>query len=252
MTHPSDDELVLHYYGESRESTAHIASCASCTARADDLALLLGSIRDDVPARGEHYGLEVWQRVRPHLERGQRRWRLPAIRWAVAAAAAATIAVSAFLAGRLSNPASKADVSTTPTGASRIESPDARRVLLLSVADHLERSDRVLTEIMNAPRGVDLDAEQQWAVDLVAANRLYRQDAVDAHEASVADVLDDLERVLLDIVHRPADTSATDLDQIRRRIDSAALLFKVRMMSNELRQRQLGDTPASQPPVPIS
>ena len=35
-----------------------------------------------------------------------------------------------------------------------------------------------------------------------------------------------------------ADAQA-DLDQIRRRIDSAALLFKVRVLTNELRQQQL-------------
>jgi hypothetical protein len=29
-----------------------------------------------------------------------------------------------------------------------------------------------------------------------------------------------------------------DLEQIRRRIDAAALLFKVRVMSDELRQRE--------------
>ena len=51
-------------------------------------------------------------------------------------------------------------------------------------------------------------------------------------------VLDDLERSLLEIVHSPSRISAADLEQIRRRIDAAALLFKVRVMSDELRQRE--------------
>ena len=80
----------------------------------------------------------------------------------------------------------------------------------------------------------------------MAANRLYRQDALDAEESSVASVLDELERALLDIVHRPADAQPADLEQIRRRIDSAALLFKVRVLTTDLRQRQLGaDAPAT-------
>ena len=54
----------------------------------------------------------------------------------------------------------------------------------------------------------------------------------------MAAVLDDLERSLLEIVHRPSPIRAVDLDQIRRRIDAAALLFKVRVMSDELRQRE--------------
>ncbi|HTM05289.1 MAG TPA: hypothetical protein VL173_17385 [Vicinamibacterales bacterium] len=262
MTHLSDDDLVLHHYGELPEADAHVVSCTSCAARARELATVLGSISDAVPERGEHYGLEVWQRIRPHLEPHRPWWKLSLVRWGLAAAAVALIAVSSFVAGRFWRVPSKSDVTATATRSTgadaRGHSGDAtnpgsapgddesiRRVLLLSVADHLERSDRVLTDIMNTPGGADISVEQQWAADLVAANRLYRQDALDADETSVAAVLDELERTLLDIVHRPADTSSEDFDQLRRRIDSAALLFKVRVMSNELRHQQLApDAPA--------
>jgi len=111
------------------------------------------------------------------------------------------------------------------------------RILLTSVVDHLDRSDRVLTDIMNAPRG-DISTEQRWASDLLDASRLYRQDAVDAGDDSVASVLDELERNLIEIVHSPSRISAADLEQIRRRIDAASLLFKVRVMSDELRKRE--------------
>ena len=93
---------------------------------------------------------------------------------------------------------------------------------------------------MNAPGG-DISAEQRWAEDLVAASRLYRQDAVAAGEHAVASVLDELERSLLEIVHSPSRATAASLDQIRRRIDAAALLFKVRVLGDELRQRELPD-----------
>jgi hypothetical protein len=120
----------------------------------------------------------------------------------------------------------------------------ANLILLTSVADHLDRSARVLTDIMNASdRGDDISTEQRWAVDLLDASRLYRQDAVDAGEQSVANVLDELERSLLEIVHSPSQISAADLEQIRRRIDAAALLFKVRVMRDELRQREEPDRP---------
>jgi len=95
----------------------------------------------------------------------------------------------------------------------------------------------VLTDIMNAPRG-DISTQQRWADDLLDASRLYRQDAVDAGEDSVASVLDELERNLIEIVHSPSRISAADLEQIRRRIDAASLLFKVRVMSDELRKRE--------------
>jgi len=46
---------------------------------------------------------------------------------------------------------------------------------------------------------------------------------------------------------------AADLVRIRERIDSAALLFKVRVMTNELRQRQFGsDPPSDRSTTPVS
>src|SRR6185369_9740838 len=130
-------------------------------------------------------------------------------------------------------------IASNPSGGpGSVDAGDTRRrILLTSVADHLDRSERVLTDIMNAPRG-DISTEKRWADDLLTASRLYRQDAVDAGEQSVAVVLDELERSLLEVVNSPAKISAADLEQIRRRIDAAALLFKVRMMSDELRERE--------------
>jgi hypothetical protein len=123
-----------------------------------------------------------------------------------------------------------------PANPENLEHPE-NRILLTSVADHLDRTDRVLTDIMNAPRG-DISTEQRWADDLLDASRLYRQDAIAAGEDSVASILDELERSLIEIVHSPSRISAADLEQIRRRIDAASLLFKVRVMSDELRQRE--------------
>jgi hypothetical protein len=255
MTHVSDDDLVLHYYGDAPEAAAHLTSCLDCASRARELAAVLGAVTDEVPERGEHYGLEVWQRVRPHLEPRRAWWRVPAVQWGLGAAAVAVLAVSSFVAGRFSTVPSNTNVTATQQAATTQNAGgqmDGRRVLLLSVADHLERSDRVLTDIVNAPGGVDLSAEQQWAADLVAANRVYRQDALDADEGSVADVLDELERTLIDIVHRPAGATAADFEQIRRRIDSAALLFKVRVMTNELRQQQFAPDASKRSSIPIS
>ena len=33
MTHCSDDDLVLHYYGEDTAHAAHLAACAECATR---------------------------------------------------------------------------------------------------------------------------------------------------------------------------------------------------------------------------
>jgi len=208
--HYTDDELTLYYYGEGRRRATiekHLETCASCASLYREIAGTLAIVAaPEVPERGDQYGLEVWQRIRHKLP--ERDARSDAT-----TAPAAAIASSARAAG------------------------DSRRILLTSVADHLDRSERVLTDVMNAPDRGDISTEQRWAEDLLDASRLYRQDAMDAGEQSVAAVLDDLERSLLEIVHSPSKVSTADLDDIRRRIDAATLLFKVRVMSDELRKR---------------
>jgi len=240
MTHCSDDDLVLQYYGEADHE--HVRTCGECAARLREMAAVLESLTTTVPERGDAYGSEVWQRIRPELIQSPAPWySRQVVRWAMAAAAGIALVFSGYVAGRFST--TKLSVAKSVQQAVSTSEDQARkRMLLLTVADHLEHSDRVLTEIMNAPDATDISAERQWAQDLVAANRLYRQDAADADERSVADVLDDLERALLDIVHGSNDAGPEELDRIRGRIDSAALLFKVRVMTNELRQRQLVST----------
>jgi hypothetical protein len=235
MTHLTDDDLVLQYYGEN-DHAAHLEACASCAARYRDLATVMDALPPvDAPPRDAAYAERVWTQVQPRLAM-RPRWGT-AWQRAMAAAAAVVLLIAGFTAGRLWHPtpaptiaSGRGDIDAAATDAQR------RRVLLLTVADHLERSDRVLTEVMNAGT-TNLAMEQQWATDLVAANRLYRQEALDADETSLAAVLDELERALLDIVHRPAAASSGDIDLVRRRIDAAALLFKVRVMRTELRQR---------------
>ena len=252
--HYSEDDLTLYYYGEGRRRDAieqHLAACATCASLYRDIAGTLGMIAaPEAPERGDQYGLEVWQRIRHKLPERPEPW------WAsffqrdrlTLAAAAAMLVLVAFIAGRVwprqpvapaGNPGLTAGGATTGGGNAAAGDARQQRILLTSVAEHLDRTERVLTDIMNAPDTGDISNEQRWADDLLTTSRLYRQDAEDAGEQSVAAVLDALERSLLEIVNSPSKITAADLEQIRRRIDAAALLFKVRVMSDELRQREL-------------
>jgi hypothetical protein len=257
--HFTDDELTLYYYGEGRrrhDIERHLESCRACAVTYREIAGTLAMIAaPEVPERGDQYGLEVWQRIRHKLpepdfggfSRFSRFWGFSGFGLA---AAAALLMIAAFVGGRAWQRAAApaptlATNSANPAKPGNLANPDRRtnledpenRILLTSVAEHLDRSDRMLTDIMNAQRG-DISIEQRWATDLLDASRLYRQDAVAAGEESVASVLDELERSLIEIVHSPSRISAADLEQIRRRIDAASLLFKVRVMSDELRQRE--------------
>ena len=237
MKHCSDEDLLLEYYGEAPTASPHLDACGECSVRYRELRALLDSVTLDAPARGDHYGLEVWQAIRHRLPDRQPSWRdMFNPRWAFAAFAAVVLLTAGFTVGRMWPPAEQAVVRTDTrhTDVAATDEQAQRRALLLAVSEHFDRSDRVLVEIMNAAGPRDLTKEQAWAGDLVSASRLYRQSAIAINEPGMAAVLEEVERVLLDIVHEPSRATAADLEDIRRRIDSAALLFKVRVMTNEL------------------
>lgn len=256
MTHYTEDDLTLYYYGEDKRRAAieqHLADCAVCARTYRDIAGTLAMIETpDAPERGDQYGLEVWQRIRHQLPekefgfKGFKRFKgfkgfSGFNRFVGFAAAAAALVIVAFIAGQRSrqnllNPLNPVNPRNPVNQVA--DTATKRRILLSSVADHLDRSERLLTDIVNTSGRSDISAEQTWAEDLLATSRLYRQDAVDAGETSIASVLDDLERNLVEIVHSPSNISAADLEQLRRRIDAAALLFKVRVMSDELRKTE--------------
>jgi hypothetical protein len=124
-----------------------------------------------------------------------------------------------------------------------IDDDAGERVRLAAVGDHLEQTERVLLEIVNASSTVeqpaDLTSQQEWAADLIAASRLYRDASAAAGDAAVTLILDELERNLLDIVNGPGSLTPPQLEQLRMRLDAAALLFRVRVLHDELRQREL-------------
>jgi hypothetical protein len=244
MRHYSEDELVLYHYGEGRNAAAvdeHLAACPACGAAYRSIAAALAEVGQlQVPERDERYGLEVWQSIRHRLPVQEAPWWMLWYRPALAGGLAVLL-VAAFGAGRFwsrPNPAPPA-----PTQAADVPADGSERVRLAAIGDHLEQSERVLLDLVNADgQQVDVSGQQAWASDLIDANRLYRQAAERAGDQSVATVLDELERNLLEIVHGPSTLTPAELEAVRVRLDAAALLFKVRVLSDALREREL--TPA--------
>jgi hypothetical protein len=244
--HYTDDELILYYYGEHRHRERverHLSACAACDALYREIAGSLQLVADpEVPARTDQYGLEVWQRIRHRLpEQDAPWWAIWArpYRLALAGSAIALI-VAAFVAGRWWPVAAPLPAAVEDSTAARDPGEGVR---LAAVGDHLEQTARVLLDLVNisssADQPADISDQQGWAADLVVANRLYREASVQAGDDSVAAVLDELERQLLEIVHGPAALTPDELDRIRMRLDAAALLFRVRILSDQLREREL-------------
>jgi hypothetical protein len=116
--------------------------------------------------------------------------------------------------------------------------------LVVAVGEHLGRSEMMLVELSNAEpaepgqKQVNISAEQRRAEDLLEENRLYRQTALREGDAGLASVLDELERVLLDVAHSPEEVTPAQLEAIRKKIEAQGILFKVRVVGKELQQRQ--------------
>ena len=122
-----------------------------------------------------------------------------------------------------------------------LSAPVRERILLVAVGEHLDRSQMILVELVNneSKGPVDISEEQQRAEDLIGENRLYRQAALKSGDRAMSSVLDELERVLLDIAHSPSKLDAAGLEQIRKQIEGQGILFKIRVVSANLREREV-------------
>lgn len=243
MKHPTEEEIIAYREGhpQGRETIArHLGECEECRAQLERLESVLAALDGmPVPDPGEDYGQRVWQKIAPRLPK-RRSWDWSAwlqSRRLVAVGSMAAVILAAFLAGRF-----------WPRNGSGTPEPTTEqvreRVLLVAVGSHLDRSEMILVELSNAQptaknhQLINISAEQRRAEDLIDENRLYRQTAQQQGDAALASVLDDLERVLLDIARSPQEVTPAQFETIRRRIEARGILFKVRVVGKDVRQRQ--------------
>jgi hypothetical protein len=247
MNHLTEEQLVLHYYGEEGDTLAaeqHLETCEACRALYGSLQRVLNMVDTlPVPEPGPEYGAKLWKRLEPQLAKGSwPRWiagglRFPRpLRLAGATAAFALLLAAAFLVGRFY----PRPVAGQPEPMAASDPQAGERILLVAVGDYLERSQMVLIELANArPRGpLDISAEKQRAADLVSESRLYRQTAAHTGDAVVSGLLDELDRVLLEISHAPSHVSPGELEKLRQRFEAEGILFKIRVLGSNVRNRE--------------
>ena len=239
MNHLSEEQIVLHYYGDAEEASEverHLAACADCRAEFARVQAMLKQIEPlEVPEPAAGFEEKTWLNVRDRLpQKGGFLRRLfgQQQKWALAGAMALLLA-AAFLAGRFW-PRPGQQVAQQPPA-----QINPQRVVLVAVGDHLERSQMLLVEIMNADtKGpVNFSSEQAQARELLDSNHLYRASSQQAGDPQVARLLDQLGRVLAEIANGPAEVSPEDLQQVRHTIQSEGLLFKVRVVGSEVNSR---------------
>lgn len=246
-----DDDLILFRYGESRDAEAIRAALADdpeLARRYAELERLLDAA-DLVPEPEPIEGLEarIWRRVRPRLDAlptPAPSWRPSLVTWRLAALATMGVLVLAlaFALGRWSGPEVAPEEMARPAEpATGFDSAARERVLLASVAGHLDASERLLTELVNRPDVATPDSERELATALLSSNRIYRQAAARAGQRRIVKLLDQLEPVLLELSNAPAGDGGSGA--ARQLVESEDLLFKVRIVGGRLEPRALGPMP---------
>jgi len=251
MKHVTEEELIAYRDGESsgREAiAAHLKECPECAREFEQIEAVLSTLNSlPVPEPGEDYGQRVWRQIAPRLPEKKAKWWeglfLP--RRMAAFGAVAALIVLAFFVGRLS----KGPVR----GGEAADAGTVReRVLVVAVGEHLGRSEMILMELANAQpqhgqKLMNISATQKRAEDLVEENRLYRQTALHDGDTAMANTLDELERVLLDIANSPDEVTPAQFESLQKRIESRGILFKVRVVTQDLREREKATKPSPAP-----
>jgi hypothetical protein len=240
--HPSDDDLILHAYGEcrpeiARQIDAHLHACAQCAAVWTELRETLHLVNSaDVPDPSPAFERIIWARVQQELFTPRpSRWSLR--QWLpLGAVAAAVVIAAAAVTTHLSRPG-----GAGAAVAGGLDTHGRERVLLTALDGHLEQTELLLVEFMNGAEEMTdevLVSERAAAEDLLSSGRLYRVTAQHQGNLRLAHVLEEIEPVLVDLARGPDRVDRSSLQSLRLRIEDDALLFKVRTAAFEVRERQ--------------
>jgi hypothetical protein len=252
--HITDEEMLLDYYNESTSADraarrAHLETCEACRALDREMRAVLALV-DTAPSveAPPGFGREMWARVEPHISarvaRSRSPWLAPVRRWALAGGMAALLLAS-FMLGRVweraphreDPPPQVAGVTSPAPGG---DDSSTERLLRAEMEDHLERSQRVLVDLINTVDAADvsLASDRTRAADLVADGRLYRRAADRIGDVEMRDLLEDVERVLVDVANGSSASASNELKDVRARIDEQDLVFRLRVAGSEIRERQ--------------
>jgi putative zinc finger protein len=247
--------IELHFYGELPPAErgavqAHLARCAECRAALEDLSVIRAALanRPDVatPPGGDWSGfmrrltgaVAAEQPARSPLNatraRPLRRQLAPYL------AVAATLALVTFAVITVRNPrpvpGTTSVVTAPPTAAAEGAQPlrhanvtatDPDPGLLAVSGEHFERSKLVVLGLVTKSGSQDDWAyERDLASSLLGDTRLYRQAAEERGMQPLADVMGDLELVLLQ-TSMADEASEASLHQLQRLIRRRDLLTKM-------------------------
>ena len=244
MKHYSEEELVERYYngstgtGQAGAGDGHLDECAECAAAFAALEIDLAAMRPvEIPEKSEHYGEQMWARVEAALPsrnlHAARKPRLVLWRGLAFTAGCAVLVTASFYGGRLyehlHQPPAIQGQRRAPAG-----SPQ-QKVVVVVLGDHLDRSERLLVELKHADPGSPelVNPLTEEARGLLAANRVFRDDAQREGDPALTQALSHLDQVLTEIANRPGSLDGAALERIRNEMNADGLLFEVRVLRSK-------------------
>ena len=259
MHHLSEEQLIELYYGldgygldgqdgpetsHGLEAARHLNECLACAKAFDALQADLADMRPvAVPRRDGAYGRQVWEEIADRLPAAALRkklwFRQPLWVGLMASAACALLVVSAFFEGRRWEHQQQPH---TVVAAHSAPAPE-KRVLVVVLGDHLERSERLLVQLKHANAD---DTElasplRDEAKMLLAANRTCRQEAASSGDPALTQALDHLNQLLTELANHPGTLDADALGRLQQQMDKDGLLFEVRVLRARLPERHAAD-----------
>jgi hypothetical protein len=250
MNHLKEEQLMAYCDGEENGRAAvaaHLEECPLCREELAKIEAVFAALDAmPVPDAGPDYERRVWQQIEPRLPGKRARWweGLFEARRLVVASAMAAIILTAYLIGIQVG-------KKSPLGGTNVAGTEKvrERVLVVAVGEHLGRSEMVLVELANtepnkSEKLINISAEQKRAEELVDENRLYRQSALQEGDQAMASTLDELERVLVDIANSPDQVTPAEFEALQKRIAAKGILFKVRVVNQDLREREKARQPS--------
>ncbi len=229
MPHPSEDDLVLHYYGEA-DHAAHLDSCSACREQFRALQSSLNLVDTlEAPAPPANIETKVWNHIAATESIATPtgiNWR-----WFLFPALATACLAIAFFAGRFTK---------APDGVTAIAYLPQQAILRAQAAEHLERSKLVLLEIVHTDASATHEATlpRARAEELLSANRLLRRTAQSSGNARLAEMLDELERILIEIANAPDAPDAVLTNSLRARIRDQGVLFRLAITEKRITEKE--------------
>jgi hypothetical protein len=239
MKHWTDEELYALSQSPADGVPNHLRECQECATRFHEFVALLESAAGaaGTPRPAPDLNDRVWAAIRPSLPiyhpQTQGRpgsgvftaWWPHRGGWAGALASLVLVG-TAFWAGTLFERHRGTNLAL------EAQPSQPGRVVLLVVRDHLDRSERLLVELDHAGHFLPADGESfaREAADLLEDNRLYRQTASTSRDPALAQLLERLDRVLVEVAHEPASLHGGDLARMREQMNLDGLLFELRVV----------------------